>query len=224
MSIKDIIKNSFLQEYQTGALSVKMILLYLLAAALIGIFIFLIYRVMTRTVFYSKTFNVTLMLLCVITTAIILAVQNSIVVSLGMVGALSIVRFRTAIKEPLDLAFLFWSISAGIIIGARMVGLAIALSLVITALMFLFQWIPEAKSSMLLAIKSNDASSASAITDIVQKHDKHYSLKSKTMTGNNLDMIFEVKLSNYDALTEELHACKAVQSLSLIAHKGETVL
>ena len=224
MSIRDIIKKSFLQEYQTGALTVQMILLYLLAAALVGIFIFLIYRVMTKTVFYSKTFNITLMLLSVITAAIILAVQNSIVVSLGMVGALSIVRFRTAVKEPLDLAFLFWSISAGIIIGARMVGLAIALSLVITLLMFLFQWIPEVKSSMLLMIRSSDTANASAITGIVKKHDKHCQLKSKTMTGDTLDMVFEVKLAEYDAMTEELRSLKDIQSLSLIAHKGETVL
>lgn len=223
MSIKDIIKNSFLQQYQTETISVQMILLYLLSAALIGVFIFLIYRIMTKTVFYSKTFNLTLMLLCVITAAIIMAVQNSIVVSLGMVGALSIVRFRTAIKEPLDLAFLFWSISAGIIVGARMVGLAVVLSLVVTALLFLFQWIPETKKSMLLLVKSSDAGNSSDITKIVKKHDKHYQLKSKAMVGNDLDLVFEIKMEEYDTLIDELHALKDIVSVSLVAHKGEAV-
>lgn len=223
MSIKDIIKNSFIQEYQAGAMPVKMILLHLLAAALVGIFIFLIYRIMTKTAFYSKTFNLSLMLLCVITAGILMAVQNSIVVSLGMVGALSIVRFRTAVKEPLDLVFLFWSISTGIIIGARMIGLAIALSLIVTALLFLFQWIPEAKKSMLLMIKSNDAGISSGITEIVKKHDKHYQLKSKSIIGDDLDLIFEIKMEEYDALLEELRTLKGVTSVSLVAHKGEAV-
>ena len=223
MSIKDIIKNSFLQAYQTNTLSVKMILLYLLAAALVGIYVFLIYRMMTKTVFYSKTFNLSLMLLCVITAAILIAVQNSIVVSLGMVGALSIVRFRTAVKEPLDLVFLFWSISAGIIIGARMIGLAIALSIIVTILLFLFRWIPEAKKSMLLMVKSNDAGISAKITDIIKKHDKHYQLKSKSIVGEDLDMVFEIKMEEYDSLLEELRTVKGVRSVSLVAHKGEAV-
>ena len=224
MSIKDIIKNSFLQQYQTGTLSIKMILLYLFAAALTGIFIFLIYRLMTKTVFYSKTFNLSLMLLCVITAAIIMAVQNSLVVSLGMVGALSIVRFRTAIKEPLDLAFLFWSISAGIIIGARLVGLAVVLSLVVTCLLFLFQWIPESKSSMLLMVKSGKIGNAADITSVVRNYDSHAQLKSKSIFGDTMDMVYEIKLPKDEKILEDLRGIEGIQSVSLVSHKGEAIL
>ncbi len=117
-SIRDIIKKSFLEGYSANDINIKTVVIALLITAVIAFYIFMLYRVMCRKTFYSKTFNMSLVGVALITTAIIITIQSSIVVSLGMVGALSIVRFRTAVKEPMDLMFLFWSISTGIMCGA----------------------------------------------------------------------------------------------------------
>ena len=138
MSVQDVIKKSILQGFQNTSLTMGAAALLLLAAAVLGIYLFFVYRFMTADSFYSRSFNVSLILMCVITAAVIITIQSSVVVSLGMVGALSIVRFRTAVKDPLDLIFMFWSISVGIICGAGMVGLAVMLTLGATVLALVF--------------------------------------------------------------------------------------
>ena len=130
MSFSDIFKKDFLASYTSDTISVPHIAAVLLITAVIAFYIFMTYRLVTKKTFYSKNFNIALAAIAVITAAIILAVQSSIVISLGMVGALSIVRFRTAIKEPMDLCFLFWSIAVGICCGAHMTEVALVLSAV----------------------------------------------------------------------------------------------
>lgn len=223
MSVKDIIKNSILEEFNRAELSSGNILICLAAAAILGIFIYLVYRIVTTNTFYSKTFNMSLMLLCVITAAIILTVQNSVIVSLGMVGALSIVRFRTAVKEPLDLVFLFWSISAGIISGAGMVELAVMLSVVVTVLMVVFYYMPEQRKSMLLSVNAEGYDTAEEILKTVKKYDKHYREKSRNMAQGRMDMLLEIRLKNYEPLLQELNSLKGINAVSLIAHKGDAV-
>ena len=172
---------------------------------------------------YSKTFNMSLMLLCVITSAIILTVQNSVIVSLGMVGALSIVRFRTAVKEPLDLAFLFWAISVGIISGAGMVELAVFLSVIVTVLMLLFYHMPEQRKSMLLSVNAEGYDTAAEVLKVIKKYDKHCKEKSRNMAQNRVDMLLEIRMKNYEPLLKELNTLKGVYGVSIIAHKGEAV-
>lgn len=223
MSIRDIVKNSILEEFNRAEMSSWNMLVCLAGAALLGIFIYLVYRMITANTFYSKTFNLSLMLLCVITAAIILTVQNSVIVSLGMVGALSIVRFRTAVKEPLDLVFLFWSISVGIISGAGMIELAVFLSGIVTVLMFLFYHMPEQRKSMLLSVNAEGYDTAKEVLATVKKYDKHCGEKSRNMAQGRLDMLLEIRLKNYEDLLKELNEVKGVQGVSLIAHKGDTV-
>ena len=163
------------------------------------------------------------MLLCVITAAIILTVQNSIIVSLGMVGALSIVRFRTAVKEPLDLVFLFWSISAGIISGAGMVELAIMLSVIVTVLMVVFYYMPEQRKSMILSVNAEGYDTAEEILKAVKNYDKHCREKSRNMAQDRVDMLLEIRLKNYEPLLQELNGLKGIKAVSLIAHKGDAV-
>ena len=109
MSIQDTFKKSFLTNFNTGDINSQDVLVTLLITLVLALYIFFIYRIISRKTFYNKNFNVSLAALAMITAAIIITIQSSIVVSLGMVGALSIVRFRTAIKEPMDIAFLFWA-------------------------------------------------------------------------------------------------------------------
>ena len=223
MSVKDVIKKSFLQGFQTNEITMRVILITLLVAGLLGIYIFLIYRIMTTNTFYSKSFNVSLILMCVITSAIIITIQSSVVVSLGMVGALSIVRFRTALKEPLDLIFMFWSISVGIICGAGLMGLAVALCVGVTVLVLIFYHLPESRQSVILVVNASDNDCADIIYTTVKKFDRHYHVKSRNLTEDNVDFLMEIRVKDSEALLKELNQVKGVTSVSLVAHRGESV-
>ncbi|MCM1542615.1 MAG: DUF4956 domain-containing protein [Blautia sp.] len=223
MSVQDVIKKSFLQGFQNTQMTMRTLVLILLVAGLLGIYIFFVYRMVTAHSFYSKSFNVSLILMCVITAAIIITIQSSVVVSLGMVGALSIVRFRTAVKDPLDLIFMFWSISVGIICGAGMLGLAAALCIGATALVLVFYYLPEVRKSMILVVNASDNSCADAVYATVKKYDRHYHVKSRNLTQDNVDFLMEVRVKNSERLLEELRQVKGVTSISMVAHKGESV-
>ena len=177
----------------------------------------------TANTFYSKSFNVSLILMCVITTAIIITIQSSVVVSLGMVGALSIVRFRTAVKDPLDLIFMFWSISVGIICGAGMIGLAAILSVASTVLVLVFYHLPEIRQSLILVVNASDNDCADAVYATVKKYDRHYHVKSRNLTAENVDFLMEIRVKDSEGLLKEMNRIKGVTSVSLVAHRGESV-
>ena len=155
MSTKDVIKKSILEGFSME-MSTFHVVSILLITVLLSVYIFYIYRLNSHSSFYSRDFNKTLAIMPVLTAAIVLALQASLVISLGMVGALSIVRFRNAIKNPMDLLFLFWSISTGIICGAGLYMLAIVTCLVVTILSFLLDFIKTPQASLLLVLNSSD--------------------------------------------------------------------
>ncbi len=223
MSVKDVIKKSFLVNFQETDMSIRTIALCLAAAALIGIFIFLVYRLATANSFYSKSFNLSLILMCIITAAIIITIQSSVIVSLGMVGALSIVRFRTAVKEPLDLIFMFWSISVGIICGTGFLGLAVMLSVLVAGILLVFQWVPEQRKSQLLMVSLENNGQVKGVLEIVSAADKHYHVKSRNITENNVDVLLEICLKDCEKLLEDLEQAEGVRSISLIAHRGDAI-
>ena len=142
MRITDVIKKSVLQGFTSGDMSSTEIVVTLGITFVIGLYIFLVYKMVSRTALYDKSFHVSMTLISVITAGIIVAMQSSIVISLGMVGALSIVRFRTAIKNPMDLLFLFWSIGTGIVCGAGMFEIAILVALITTIGMVVLEYMP----------------------------------------------------------------------------------
>ena len=159
--------------------------------------------------------------MAVITAAIIITIQSNVVLSLGMVGALSIVRFRTAIKDPLDLVFLYWSISVGIICGAGLAQISAVLSLIMTAIVFLLQKYPAKKKSMILIINGNKTDIDNTIIDVVKKHSKYYKVKSKNLTVNSLDMIVEINISDESSIVHEIMEIDGVTSASVLSHDGE---
>lgn len=221
MSFSDIFKKSFLEGYSSSAIDTKTILLSLLITAVLGAYIFLIYRLVTRKTFYEKTFNISLIGMAVITAAIILTIQSNVVLSLGMVGALSIVRFRTAIKDPLDLVFLYWSISIGIICGAGLAEIAIVLSLLVTVIIFIMQRYPNKKLSKILVVNSTNIESDDKIIEVVKSLSKCYKVRSKNMTSTTLDMIIEVKVSEESDIVKKVMEIDGVTSASLLTHDGE---
>ncbi len=222
MNFKSIFKNSFLEAFAQNEVSAGEVTVILLSTCVIALYIFLVYRMITRKTFYSKNFNISLAALSLITAIVILTVQSNIVLSLGMVGALSIVRFRTAIKDPMDLVFLFWAISVGIACGAGMLEIAVIGSLVLTALIFVLDRLPMAKAAMILVISAQAGKERTAqITELVKKHSKYYKVKSRNITGEQLDMVMELWSSKEEELTEELAALSGIHSVSLMSHDGE---
>lgn len=221
MSIKDAIKKSVLQEFTDPAVTMGDIAAALGMAAVLALYIYLIYKLVTRSAFYSRDFNKSLAMLPVITAGILLAMQSSFVISLGSVGALSIVRFRNAVKDPMDLVFLFWSISIGIVCGAKLYALAILLSLVLTVLVFVLDLIPAAKSPMLLVMNGSDASVEAALQPILKQQAKAAHVKSRNLTTAGIDLIVELRPNDPPALVQACAALPGVQSVSLLDHDGQ---
>ena len=224
MSFSDIFKKSFLQGYSTIELGTKGIIVALCFSLVLGVYIFFCYRLLTRRTFYSKNFNISLVCMSLITTAIILTIQSSVVVSLGMVGALSIVRFRTAIKEPMDLVFLYWAISVGIICGAGIAEIAVFLSIILTIGIFVLDRLPNVKSPMLLVVNTTDLDAETKIMEVVNKHAKHPRVKSRNMTKDTLDLIIELRTESGDKLIRETMELDGISSASLMTHDGEATL
>ncbi len=222
MNFKDIFRNSFLEAFTKTEVAAGEVIVILLCTCLVALYIFWVYRLLTRKTFYSKNFNISLAALSVITAIVILTVQSNIVLSLGMVGALSIVRFRTAIKDPMDLVFLFWSISVGIACGAGMLEIAVAGSMILTLIIFLLDRLPLAKAAMILVVNADAGKEQTGrITELVKKYSKYYKVKSRNITNGQLDMVMELLVSEEDALTQDLAALECVHSVSLLSHDGE---
>ena len=193
----------------------------LLVTALLALYIFMIYRLVTRKVFYSKSFNISLAALSLITAAIILAMQSNLVISLGMVGALSIIRFRTAIKDPMDLVFLFWSISIGIICGAGLYEVALVTSVAVTVCILVLDLLPVAKAPVMLVVNSSRMDGEGAVLEVVGKYAKSYKVKSRNLSKGRLDMVVELRVKDESGLVKETAELEGMISASLIAHDGE---
>ena len=164
-------------------------------SVVLGLFIYFFYKYITRNVYYSKSFNMSLVALCIITTAIILTIQSSIVMSLGMVGALSIVRFRTAVKNPLDLVFLFWSISVGIICGTGLSIIAILSSAMLVVVLLLLDKVPLSHSPLILVMSYTQSTETdSNVKETAKKYAAQYNEKARVNTGDVTELTVEIRL------------------------------
>ena len=221
MGFKDVFKKSFLEGFNGMDITTAKIVATLVVTALLALYIFAIYRLVTRKVFYSKNFNIALAALSLITAAIILAMQSNLVISLGMVGALSIVRFRTAIKDPMDLVFLFWSISIGIICGAGLYEVALVTSVAVTVFILVLDMIPVSRAPMMLVVNSSKMDDEQTVLDLVGKYAKSYKVKSRNLSKGRLDMVVELRVKDESGLVSEVAALDGMIGASLIAHDGE---
>ena len=223
MSFQDIIKNSILETMENNTLSTASICITLGIAILFCIYIYAVYYLSQKKSFYNKQFNIVLGVLPIITAGIILAMQSNLVISLGMVGALSIVRFRTAVKEPKDMLFLFWSIGIGIILGARNYELALLISIVVTILLFLLELVPEGRASVLLVVNMDREGKEDELLPSVQKLTQSYKVKSRNRTMDGTDFIIECRTRQEGELLDAVSALSHVLSASVIARDGEAV-
>ncbi len=218
MGFNDIIKNSVLNAFSTPGFSTRNAVLSLGICFLIAVYIYFVYRFISRTTFYDKSFNVSMAMISVIVTGIILAMQTNLIISLGMVGALSIVRFRTAIKEPMDLLFLFWSISTGIICGAGLYELSILVAFVCTMGILFLQVIPIRTSPYLVIINARDKAAESDILTVIHKYSPRYKIDSKNIGQHGMDLIVEIRSKYASKLVDELSEMELVSAASLLYH------
>lgn len=220
MTFKDIFKSSFLEN--VAAVSPIDIVLTLALAFGLGLFIFYVYKKTYQGVMYSSSFGVTLIALTLITSQVILAVTSNVVLSLGMVGALSIVRFRTAIKEPLDIAFLFWSIAVGIILAAGMIPLAVIGSVVIGVILLVFVNKKPHNNPYILVLSCQNQSSEKAVMDFLKTKVERCLVKSKSVQPNLIEVNTEVRLKSEDTeFVNEISLIDGVNSAILVSYNGD---
>lgn len=219
MTFQDIFKSSFLENVSSVSL-LDMILTLVLAFG-IGLFIFLVYKKTYQGVMYSSSFGVTLMALTMITGMLILAVTSNVVLSLGMVGALSIVRFRTAIKEPLDIAFLFWAIAAGIVLAAGMIPLALIGSVVIGIILLVFVNKKSYINPYIAVIQCRDHDAEKNAVAYLQSKCSRCVIKSKSVQKGSVEMNLEVRLKEENTdFINELSDMNGITSVVLVSYNG----
>ena len=220
MTFNDIFKSSFLENVTSISLLDMGIALVL--AFCLGLFIFMIYKKTFSGVMYSSSFGVTLVALTMITTLVILAVTSNVVLSLGMVGALSIVRFRTAIKEPLDIAFLFWSIAVGIVLAAGMIPLAVIGSVVIGIVLLVFANQKAHVNPYIVVIRCADHASETNAMEFLNAQTQRCVVKSKTAQKGEVELNLEIRLkSDNTDFINTLADMSGVHSAVLVSYNGD---
>ena len=222
MSFSDVLKKSFLQGVNANELTMGSIAGVICVAGLIGLYIFAVYYLTGKKAFYSRSFNISLVALTMITAGIILTIQTSVVISLGMVGALSIVRFRTAVKDPMDLIYLLWSISVGIICGAGLIKVAVVVSLLVTVAIMVLELLPVLHTPMILIVNAQSDNIDDKLKDIISGYSKNYKVKSRNLTQSGLDLIIELKVKDDGAdRVRRIKEIEGVYAVSLVLHDGE---
>ena len=219
-TFNDIFKSSFL-ENATSFGVVDFVIAMALAFAL-GLFIFWVYRNTYNGVMYSASFGVSLMAMTMITTLVILAVTSNVVLSLGMVGALSIVRFRTAIKEPMDIAYLFWAIAAGIVLGAGLIPLAVFGSVFVGVILWIFVNRKTSDHPYIMIINCSGGEAEKLALAKIEEFVKKQVLKSKTVSKGGIEMTLEVRLKGDDSqFVNEISEIEGVESAVLVSYNGD---
>ena len=211
------------QDQTISISSFPTVLVTLLIAFAVGVFIFWIYKMNFRGVMYSQNYALSLVLLCIITAPVVLCIRQSLALSLGMVGALSIVRFRTAVKDPLDTAYMFWSLTMGILIGAGQFFLAAVAVIGIALLITIISRVASKPAETFLLVLRGEAGVEGDVTNLLRRL-KHMRLKSKTLSGDGVEITYEIRMERqHDVLINKLLSIPGVQDATLVSYANETL-
>lgn len=205
---------------RTAGMSYKRMIFALIFATLMGIYVYFAYRTITKESFYSKSFNITLPIITVLTAAIVVAMQANLIVSLGMVGALSIVRFRTALKDPMDLAFIFWGITLGIISGTELYGLALLVSIIVTIALFLLDKLNLKEAPRLLVVNGESVDIEKELTALLDNENVAYKVKSRNINKGRIDLIYEIETKKEELLIQKISDLSDIFNVSILDHDG----
>lgn len=219
-TMNDIFKSSFLES--VTQFSVIDVLIGMLFSMIIGLFIFLVYKKSFSGVMYSSSFSLSLIGLSLVTTLVIMAVTSNVVLSLGMVGALSIVRFRAAIKEPIEIVFLFWAIAAGIVVGAGLIPLAVIGSLIIGAVLVITANRKIRENPYILVCNCTDETAEAAVMKLVADSVQRYSVKTKMIHENGMELTVEIRTKDVStAFVNRISEIEGVSATTLVSYNGE---
>jgi len=221
MEILDVIKNAGAVDAHIVGLATTNILIRLALSVLMGAYIYFIYRVTAKSGFYNRAFNKSLAILPVITAGIILAMQINVIVSLGMVGALSIVRFRNAVKDSMDLSYLFWSISMGIIIGTGLFELAIFVNISVTALVLVLDLLPSFRAPCILVISTESSTVDEALLSAVKSYSSKVKVRSRNASKRGVEWVLELWTRKESVLIDAVLEIEGVLSANLLTHDGD---
>lgn len=220
MTFSDVFKSSFLSNI--NSFSMLDVLLALGLSFVLGLFIFLIYKKTYQGVMYSDSFGVSLIAMSMITSLVIIAVTSNVVLSLGMVGALSIVRFRTAIKEPMDIAFLFWAIAVGIVLGAGLLPLAVIGSVIIGIIIVIFSTRKIGDTPYILVVNCENEETENTANTLIKEEAKKSVLKSKAVNKLGVELTYEVRIKDDNTgFVNKVSACEGVTNAVLVSYNGE---
>ncbi len=220
LTFNDIFKSSFLEKVTSFSITDCFISIGI--SFIIGLFIYAVYKKTFTGVMYSRTFNISLVAMTMVTALIIQGITSNIILSLGMVGALSIVRFRTAIKDPMDILFLFWSIATGILCGAGLIPLAVIGSVAIGLVLVAMMNHMTLDTAYLLIVKLNGDEAEKEVSDLLSSRIKKFFIKSKTITGNQAtEIVYEIRLKDQStSFVNEISNLENIQSAVMLSYDG----
>lgn len=224
MTILDDIINRISAGFNNPSVYTSDTVTILLMVTVMAVYEFIIYRFTSKRSFYSKQFNLALVAIPYFIATIIMTLQSNLVITLGTIGALAIIRFRTAIKDPMDMIYLLWSVHIGITCGSGLFEISVLTSLAVTIVILVLDLIPLSQTPFLLVINAGSADTEQAILKTVKELTRTAQVKSRNLTQNGLDMIIELRTKNADALLKQVYQIEDVTHVSLVAHDGEAII
>ena len=221
MKYIELILEALKEGFGNTGIDTSRVLVALGLSFVIGVYIFYVYRAVAKNGFYSRSYSIALGILAPIMAGMVLTMQSSLIISLSSIGALSIIRFRTPIKDPMDLLFLFWSIGSGIMCGAGVYEIAVITTLMVTIGVLILSMLPVKKSPCLLILNGDDYSQEPTVMETVKANTKYFKVKSKNITAVGFDMIMEIKTAKEAELITALREIQGIHSISVLEHDGE---
>ena len=215
--------SDIMDQYHYTELPARVILLVLLSVLLLSVYEFLVYRVVSHRAFYNKSFHISVAVLPFFISTIILCLQSNLVITLGTIGALAIIRFRTAVKDPVDMVYLLWSVHTGIVCGCQLYEVAVLTSLVVTIVLLVLENIGFSRRPFVLVVHSSENAEA-AVTNLLKGYTKRYKVKSRTVTAQGMDLAIECSVTEPEKLTEALRALPEAERFSLIEYDAEDIV
>lgn len=217
--MNEIIEN-ITNSYSNSILTSNVIISVLIVTLILSIYEFLVYRFVSHRSFYNKSFNISITVMPLFISTIILCLQSNVIVTLGAIGILAIIRYRTAVKDPVDMLYILWSVHIGIICGCRLYEIAIITSIVVTILLIVLEHLTMGKRPYILLIHTKEDVAA----NIIKKHTKKYTIKSRNYTSNGIDYTFELSVKDINKLTAELRKSKAIERFSVIEYSADDIM
>ena len=209
--------------YSDGTVTRTVILTVLIMTAILALYVFVIYRLVSHRQFYNKAFNIAIAVLPFFIATIILCLQSNIVITLGTIGALAIIRFRTAVKDPVDMLYLLWSVHIGICCGCQLYEVAVLTSIAVTIALIIFDKVAVGKKPYILVAHARNAKEES-LTKLLKKNTRSFRIKSRNYTSRGMDYAVEIRVRNPQALTDVLKASKDIDKFSIIEYDADDII